>query len=157
MIRPIEEADNEAIKEVIQKVLTSFGANRPGFAFVDPELENMHRAYSAPRSSYYILELEGKVVGGAGIAPLKGASTDYGELVKMYFLPSARGLGYGRKIINTCLQDAIRFKFTHCYLETLQSMKTAQYLYADFGFSSLEKPFGSTGHSGCNVWMMKTL
>ena len=157
MIRPIEEADNKVIKEVIQSVLTSFGANRPGFAFVDPELEDMHHAYSAPGSIYYVLELDGKVVGGAGIAPLKGAPEGFCELVKMYFLPSARGLGYGRKIIDLCLEDARRFKFTQCYLETLHSMKTARHLYADFGFSLLENPFGSTGHGGCDIWMMKTL
>ena len=157
MIRPIEARDNETVKKVVQTVLTSFGANRPGFAFVDEELNSMFESYSQPGRSYHVLELDGAVVGGGGIAPLANAPKGYCELVKMYFLPSARGLGYGRKMIELCLADAKRMEYDMCYLETLESMETAQFLYREYGFATLDKPFGSTGHCGCDVYMMKKL
>jgi len=157
VIRPIEARDNETVKKVVQSVLTSFGANRPGFAFVDEELNSMYESYSQPGKSYYVLERDGAVVGGGGIVPLSNASDGYCELVKMYFLRSARGLGYGRKMIELCLADAKRMGYDTCYLETLETMETAQFLYKEYGFVPLDKPFGSTGHCGCDVYMMKTL
>ena len=157
MLRSIEPNDNVAIRDLVRNVLESFGANREGFAALDPELDDMAAAYSASKSRYYVLELERIVLGGGGVGPLEGAPPEYCELKKMYFLPEARGRGWGRKMIETCLADAQNLGYQFCYLETLATMETARYLYANYGFEPLNKPMGNTGHSGCDVWMMKEL
>jgi putative acetyltransferase len=36
-------------------------------------------------------------------------------------------------------------------------MKAAQKLYQKKGFEYIERPMGSTGHTSCSVWMIKTL
>ncbi len=65
-----------------------FGADGPGFALHDPEVDHMATAYSAPGAAYFVVVDEGgRVVGGAGVAALEGGEAGVCELRKMYFLP----------------------------------------------------------------------
>ena len=75
----------------------------------------------------------------------------------MYFLPEARGIGLGSKMMETCLQKAKEFGFEGCYLETLPYMEDARKLYRKAGFKDLDAPMGDTGHYSCNLWMLKNL
>jgi putative acetyltransferase len=52
--------------------MPEFGACGSGFAINDPEVDWMTRAYAAPRSAYFVVEREGVVEGGGGVAPLEG-------------------------------------------------------------------------------------
>ena len=45
----------------------------------------------APRTVYYVVTKEKKILGGGGIAPLKDGDPSVCELQKMYFSPKARG------------------------------------------------------------------
>src|SRR3970282_625323 len=116
-IRPIRPEDSEAVAQVIRTVMPEFGAVGPGFAIMDPEVDDMYGAYSRPRCAYFVVTLGGRVVGGGGIAPLEGGSADTCELRKMYFLPEARGLGFGRALLSRCLVSAREAGFRHVYLE----------------------------------------
>jgi putative acetyltransferase len=79
------------------------------------------------------------------------------ELQKMYFLPEIRGLGFGTKLMNLCLEKAIEFGFESCYIETMTYMDAALKLYCKSGFEYLEQQIGDTGHNSCEVWMLKKL
>ena len=153
-IRKIEEKDNQQLGDIVQKVLTEMGAPKIGTAYSDPFLFDLYRVYSEPKSVYYVVELNDKIVGGCGIGPLKDAVC---ELQKMYFLPETRGFGLGKKIIETCLHDAQSFGYEYCYLETMPYMVAAQKLYKQFGFEYIDAPMGETGHTSCPVWMLKSL
>ena len=157
LIRPIEPRDDAAVAAIIRKVMPEFGAVGEGFAINDPEVDWMHRAYSAPRSAYFVVESDGVVVGGGGVAPLSGGDGDTCELRKMYFLPQARGLGAGAAMMARCLDAARDFGFRRCYLETLCGMDAAKKLYLRSGFTSLDAPLGDTGHGGCNAFYVLDL
>jgi putative acetyltransferase len=150
LIRPIEPRDDAAIAAVIREVMPSFGACGPGFALGDPEVDHMSASYAQPRCAYYVIEEGGRVVGGAGIAPLAGADADTCELRKMYYLPEARGRGLGGRMLQLCLDRAKELGFRRCYLETLTGMDAAMRLYQRFGFRKLPGPMGATGHYGCD-------
>ena len=152
LIRPIEPRDEAAVAAIIRAVMPEFGAVGDGFAINDPEVDWMHRAYSAPRSAYFVVESDGVVVGGGGVAPLSGGDGDTCELRKMYFLPQARGLGAGAAMMARCLDAARAFGFRRCYLETLCGMDAAKKLYLRSGFTPLDAPLGDTGHGGCNAF-----
>jgi putative acetyltransferase len=157
-IRQIVREDNFAIAALIRKVMPEFGAGGPGFAIHDPEVDAMFEAYSHGRSSYFVLvEDDGVIVGGGGIAQLAGADASVCELRKMYFLPEARGLGLGQQLMELCLQSARGFGFKQCYLETLASMESAGKLYLKNGFRMLDAPMGATGHFSCDNWLVKDL
>lgn len=156
-IRPIRADDDLRVAEIIRTVMPEFGATGAGFAINDPEVDWMHKAYSAPRSAYFVVERGGRVVGGGGVAPLEGGDASVCELRKMYFLPEARGLGAGAAMMEACLEAARGFGFTRCYLETLRGMDAAMKLYEKSGFAKIPGPLGATGHGGCNTFYLRDL
>lgn len=156
-IRPIEARDDAAVASIIRSVMPEFGASGEGFAINDPEVDWMSRAYSSPRSAYFVVEVDGRVVGGGGVAQLEGGDPGTCELRKMYFLPEARGLGAGAAVMARCLDTARGFGFERCYLETLTGMDAAMRLYERSGFRPIDAPMGATGHGGCNTFYLLTL
>lgn len=157
LIRPIKKTDNLAIKEIIQGVILEYGAPKVGTAYNDQATHDMYHHYQQARRVYFVFEDEGKVIGGAGVGPLEAAGEQYCELQKMYFLPQARGKGYGSQLMKACLSHATALKYDYIYLETMDNMIEAQGLYKKVGFELLEKPLGSTGHYSCPVQMIKKL
>lgn len=156
-IRPIEPRDDAAVASIIRSVMPEFGATGSGFAINDPEVDWMHRAYSQPRCAYFVVERDGRVVGGAGVAPLDGGDPAVCELRKMYFLPEARGIGAGAAMMARCLQAARDIGFRQCYLETLTGMDGAMKLYERSGFRRISCAMGNTGHGGCNTFYLLDL
>ena len=156
-LRPIEPRDDATIAKIIRTVMPEFGADGPGFAIHDPEVDTMSAAYSRPRSAYFVIEADGAVQGGAGIAPLEGGDDDICELRKMYFLPTLRGRGAGQAAIDRCLEAARTFGFKRCYIETLTGMDAAQKLYLANGFERIAFAMGGTGHHGCDRYYIRPL
>jgi putative acetyltransferase len=150
--RPIEPRDDVAVAAIIRAVMPEFRADGPGFAIHDPEVSAMSRAYSAPNAIYLVVELDGKLVGGGGIASLRGGADGVCELQKMYFLRQARGRGLGRALIEELLLRARSLGYRTCYLETLTGMDAALRLYEQQGFQRRCAPLGATGHSSCDRW-----
>ena len=132
--------------------MTSYGCIGDGYSIEDAEVDQMYQAYSDDRSIYYVVELNGTVVGGAGISHLAGADSTICELKKMYFLPEGRGYGLGRQLITQLVADARSMGYTSCYLETVTRMKAANHLYATCGFVQNETTIGNTGHGGCDTY-----
>lgn len=156
-IRPVTPADDAAVAALIRTVMPEFGADGPGFAIHDPEVDLMSAAYARPRCAYFVVEAAGQVQGGGGIAPLEGGDEGTCELRKMYFLPALRRQGAGRALMARCLDAARGFGFRRCYLETLTGMDAAQALYVASGFEPIPAPLGSTGHHGCNRFYLRAL
>ena len=156
-IRPIEPADDPAVAAIIRSVMPEFGAEGDGFAITDPEVDGMHAAYGGERAAYFVVELDGRVLGGGGVAPLEGGDEGLCELRKMYFLPELRGRGVGRRMLTLCLDAARARGFGRCYIETLNGMDAAMGLYESFGFERLPAPLGDTGHHGCDRYYVRDL
>lgn len=155
VIREIREDDNKNIEQAIRKCLIEFGANREGFAWADPELSTLSRAYSEKNTKYWVVENQGEILGGCGIAPVKGLK-GVCELQKMYLLQEARALGVGQKLIDIAL-DFAKDHYEACYLETLKSMIAANKFYKKNEFIELEEPLLKTDHFSCDAWYVKKL
>jgi putative acetyltransferase len=119
VIREIQSNDNQQIAEVIREVFVVDDYPKTGTAFADKQLDFMFETYDKARAIYFVIENDGKIIGGAGISQLKNSQENICELQKMYFLNEARGKGLGFKIIQMCLEKAKEFGFEKCYLETL--------------------------------------
>ncbi len=156
-IRPIEKDDNAVVADIIRLVMTEFEAVGCGYSIGDAEVDDMHGAYSSGRSAFYVVELDGRILGCGGFAPLTDADEDTCELRKMYFKSELRGLGVGTQLLELCLEDAARAGYRNCYLETMDSMEQARRLYGRHGFKYLEQPMGNTGHTSCGTWMVREL
>ena len=157
LIRKIEQKDNEQIAAVIRQVFISDNYPKTGTAFADKQLDFLFETYDEPKSAYFVVEENGKIIGGAGVSQLENSTENICELQKMYFLKEARGKGIGHEMILKCLEKATEFGYEKCYLETLPEMQNAQILYKKVGFEYIDKPLGNTGHTTCPVWMIKQL
>jgi putative acetyltransferase len=153
----IEKENNPVIAGIIRSVLTEFKANKPGTVFYDPTTDDLYSLFSKPLSEYWILEVDGKIAGGAGVFPTEGLPEGCCELVKLYLLPEHRRKGYGKQMIERCFESARKSGFTQMYLETMPELKNAMGLYEQCGFIYLNGPMGNSGHFGCDLWMLKDL
>ena len=75
----------------------------------------------------------------------------------MYISPTARGLKIGKQLLEICIDFAIKVGYKQCYLETFPHMYAAIKLYKQNDFYIINKALGSTGHTACDVWMLKDL
>lgn len=157
-IRDVESKDNDILIRLVHKTLEEFGAKGDGFAMADAELLDMYKSYQHKGKHYYVVEMDGKVKGGAGVAPLDGEEeSGICELRKMYFFPELRGKGAGKKLIDQCIEKARDLGYHAMYLETIPGMETAQKLYLSRDFKYLDERMGNTGHHACPVFMLKRL
>lgn len=156
-IRPIKKQDNAKIATLIRSILEDFNIPKVGSAYADESLNDMYAAYKNDTAAYFVLEIDGRIVGGAGISQLENYHGPICELQKMYYLPEARGRGIGSKMLDLCLTTAKELGYEQCYLETMPYMIAAQKLYERKGFKYIDGPLGDTGHHACQTHMLKTL
>jgi putative acetyltransferase len=158
IIRPVKKEDNLALAIIIRSSLEEFNAAKPGTVYFDKTTDHLFELFqSTPASIYFVAELNGEVLGGAGIFPTHNLPEGVCELVKMYLSKNARGLGLGRLMISKCLEAAKETGFTKVYLETMPELSKAVKVYEKFGFEYLTAPMGNSGHNGCTIWMLKNL
>lgn len=156
-IREIKESDNAPLADIIRTVSKEYELSaEKGFSVADPSLDNLYQIYQGEQSHYWVIEQNGKLFGGAGIAPLSGEPSIC-ELQKMYFLPELRGIGMGRTLAVKCIKAARQLGYRQLYLETTQTLTEAIALYTSLGFVVVDKALGNTGHSDCEVRMVKEL
>jgi len=157
VIRTIQSADNPFVAKIVKDTLAEFGANHPNTVYYDPTTDKLYEMFQEPGSIYYVALMNKVIVGGGGIYPTDGLNNDTCELVKMYLLPPARGMGLGRTLINKCIEFASGIGYRNIYLETMPELKQALKVYEKFGFDYLKGPMGNSGHTGCSLWMLKEI
>lgn len=156
-IRTIQPADNPFLSRIVKDTLAEFGANKPGTVYYDPTTDTLFELFQTEGAAYFVAEVDGKIAGGGGIYPTDGLPAETCELVKMYLLPQARGTGLGRTLIEKSLVFAKDAGYKQVYLETMPELKQALSMYAKFGFEYLKGPMGNSGHTGCSLWMLRSL
>ncbi|ABI37838.1 transcriptional regulator, MarR family with acetyltransferase activity [Shewanella sp. MR-4] len=157
LIREATAADDAAIAQVIRAVSAEYGLTADkGYSVADPTLDCLSQIYSQPGAQYWVIEHEGQVVGGAGIAPLAN-NAGICELQKMYFIPEIRGKGLAKRLALLALDFARGAGYQSCYLETTALLKEALKLYEHLGFNYLSAPLGNTGHDACEIPMLLPL
>ena len=157
ILREIAPKDNLKIATVIRNVFEELDAPKVGTAYADPHLNILFEVYQAENEIYFIVEMDGTILGGCGIGNLVEAEFKICELQKMYLAKEARGKGIAKDLMQKCLTFAKQAGYDKCYIETLPFMKDAQKLYVKSGFTYIDGPMGSTGHNACDVFMIKKI
>lgn len=156
-IRKIEPTDNLALAKIIRDALTEFKANKPGTVYFDDSTDHLYELFQQEKGIYNVAIDNDQIVGGGGIVHTTGLAMDTCELVKLYLSPAARGKGIGRALMQKCLEEAKNAGYKKVYLETMPELISAIPLYEQFGFTYLTGALGNSGHSGCDIWMIKSL
>lgn len=156
-IRLVEKSDNLHLAKVIRKAFDEHNAPKQGTVYSDPTTDNLYALFQKKRSALWVAEIDAAIVGCCGIYPTNGLPENCVELVKFYLAKQSRGKGIGKELLERSIESAKEFGYTALYLESLPEFSKAVQLYEKLGFIRLNKPLGSSGHTSCNIWMIKTL
>jgi putative acetyltransferase len=130
-LREATRADADAIRSIILDSLAEFGFPVESSG-IDADLADIPMSYQHDGGVFRVLvDDAGVVVGCGGIFPM---TADTAELRKMYFRPSARGKGFGKKLLAELMESARAAGFRRVVLETASNLTDAIRLYEKFGF-----------------------
>ncbi len=156
-IRTIELKDNINAANLIKSIFREFDAPKVGTVYSDPLTDKLAETFTEAGSVLWIAEEGDAVLGMCGIFPTEGLPQYCAELVKFYLAPKARGKGIGKHLFEKSLASAADLGYTKIYIESLPQFATAIGIYEKYGFKFLDQPLGNSGHTSCNIWMIKEL
>lgn len=157
LIRVIQPEDNKALAKIIRNTLTEFKANKPGTVYYDDTTDHLSDVFKMESSIYFVAEYNDEILGGGGIYPTANLPAGNCELVKLYLSAKGRGKGIGKLLMEKCITAAKDLGYKKIYLETMPELTIAIPMYEKMGFTYLTGPQGNSGHTGCDVWMIKNL
>jgi len=157
LIRTIQPEDNHKVAQMIRNVFHDYDARQDGTVYSDPTTDQLFELFQVPNSIFFLIELDGEILGSCGVFPTQALPDGYAELVKFYVSSSIRGKGFGRQLFVQCEAWAKAQGYSHLYLESMDDFMSAVKLYEKIGFHWLESPLGNTGHFGCPIWMEKKI
>lgn len=105
------------------------------FQNFEVELASLPGKYAPPAGGLFVAEgPEAELWGCAAFRPLDGTVC---EIKRLYVVPEARGKALGRCLVAHTLDSARAAGYTRAVLDTGGFMKSAQALYAAFGFEDI--------------------
>jgi len=156
-LKPVQQKDNPALAKMIRGVFDEHGAPQKGTVYSDTTTDDLYKLFEIPDSVLWVAELNNEIIGCCGIYPTEGLPEGCAELVKFYLSAKARGKGIGKELMEKSLIQAREFGYKEIYLESLPHFEKAVSMYEKQGFVKLDAPLGNSGHTTCNIWMIKKL
>ncbi len=156
-IRPVKEADNPYLAKMIRKVFEEHDAPKKGTVYSDPTTDSLYESFRIEKSVLWVAEENGQILGCCGIYPTTGLPQQCVELVKFYLPKESRGKGIGKILMEKSIDSAKEFGYLELYIESLPQFSKAVDMYRKQGFIQLKNPLGASGHTSCNIWMLKSL
>ena len=100
------------------------------------ELASLPGKYAPPHGALLLARsADGGALGCVALRPL--ADEGCCEMKRLYVVPSGRGLGLGKALVELIVGEAARLGYAEMRLDTLPSMTGALALYASFGFKPI--------------------
>lgn len=157
ILRQIQEKDNVPLAELIRKVFREFSIDKPGTVYDDPTTDALFELFQIEKSSYWVAEENGKMLGGCGIFPTNGLPNGCAELVKFYLTADSRGEGIGKLLMQVSVNTAKSMGYKQLYLESFPELSDAVSIYKKQDYKFINAPLGNSGHHACTIWMLKDL
>ena len=132
IVRNWQSSDRTEAAEIIKNVLQEYGLPwQPEDA--DRDVVEVESAYLQVGGEFWVVELEGKIVGTAAYYPISRGENAV-EIRKMYLLPEVRGKGLGKHLLKM-LENAIAEKnYQEIWIETASVLVEAVRLYERNGY-----------------------
>ena len=156
-IRQVKESDNPHLAKMIKKVFEEHDAPKNGTVYSDPTTDHLYESFQIEKSVLWVAENNNKILGCCGVYPTTGLPKQCVELVKFYLPKESRGKGIGKILMEKSIDWAGKFGYSELYIESLPQFSKAVNMYQKQGFIKLNNPLGASGHTSCNIWMLKKL
>lgn len=110
-------------------------------AYVAQGLSELYKQYDPEKDRVWICEQGDKMV---GFLALMHRGDQTAQLRYFLLLPECRGLGLGRRLMESFMSFLREKGYRHCYLWTTSEQETAIALYKRYGFALTEEKTSST-------------
>ncbi len=131
VVRPARAEDVPGIVALVRDVLAEFGLRFGEGAATDAELLTLPQSYESRGGAFWVAEAGSELLGTCGVFPV--APQTY-ELRKMYLLPSSRGLGLGKRLLDQAIEWVHAQGGKRMVLDTTEQMTRAIAFYEGNGF-----------------------
>ena len=126
-IRIATEADLEQIMQIEKACFANDAWSK----------SNMKSELLAPHTTYVVAEESNSLIGYAGLSKLP--TTTSSDIQTIAVSESHRGLGVGRKLMESLLAFAKEQKAKEVFLEVREDKPTPQSLYSSLGFVAIDR------------------
>jgi putative acetyltransferase len=157
IIRKVKQEDNAALATMIRAVFDEHGAPHHNTVYSDPTTDDLYGLSQQSRAVLWVSELNNEVFGCCGIFHTAGLDEDVAELAKFYLSDKIRGKGIGKQLMLQCFQSAKEMGYKKLYIESMPQFSKAVSMYEKYGFTKIDHPLGNSGHTSCNIWMIKEI
>ncbi len=135
LIRPYLPEDGPGVIDVVKASYDTLGYTMD-FDEFDCDLDSIPETYQESGGEFWVLEEERKVTGCVGVTRETAGKC---ELHRLYLLPSCRGKGFGRKLIETAISWCREKGCKELCLWSDIKFEAAREVYILCGFSPAEK------------------
>lgn len=147
-----EPGDWALARELVQRYAVSLPVDLSYQQF-DDEVRHLDSMYGPPRG---LLLLAGDAepcgcVALRPLAPAVDAAGRTGEVKRLFVLPSQRGRGIGRALLDRLMAEATTLGYERLVLDTLPSMVDARALYHAMGFRPIA-PYAASSVPGTSYF-----
>jgi len=130
-IREVTADDVPAVVAHVTEVLAEFGLTFGTGSPTDDQLRGLPGSYRDHGGMFWVAYVDGALVGTAGVFPVEPGTF---ELRKMYLRPTTRGLGIGKRLLDTCIEWTRAQGGDRIGCDTIDAMQRAIAFYEANGF-----------------------
>ncbi|MBK8620767.1 MAG: GNAT family N-acetyltransferase [Saprospiraceae bacterium] len=154
LIRKILKEDNPVVAKMIRQVFIEHNAPQQGTVYSDPTTDHLFALFQKEKSVLWVVEVNENIVGCCGVYPTHGLPENCVKLVK-FFMDLEKHKQKKKNLWKMYLSKD--FGYTSVYIESLPEFAKAINMYEKQGFVTLDQPLGASGHTSCNIWMLKPI
>lgn len=130
-LREVEARDVPAVLALVAEVLGEFGLEFGKGSPTDAELHELPASYWMRGGAFWVALRDGQLLGTCGVFPVEPRTF---ELRKMYLGGASRGLGLGKRLLETAVAWVRDQGGTRIVLDTIEAMTRAITFYEANGF-----------------------
>lgn len=153
-IRPITQRDQRKLAQLIRSVFKEYRAPLENTVYDDLNTWHIYDSLQGVNAQYWVIDNDGEIVGGCGFYPTEGLPDGYAELVKFYFSPKIRGLGFGSRILRQVIEEAQNAGYEKLYIESFPEFSAAIGIYLRHGFYHIPERLGNSTHTATSIFML---